>query len=388
MRGIWLLSLRHLQHTKLATAVLVLCIGIAVFIPVATQVLIAAYQADLEARAAETPLLLGAKGGRSELTLSSLYFRRETLDPLPFPSVQRVRKTGWGDPIPLHVGFTARGAPIVGTTPDYYRLRGLRPQRGSLPTMMGEVVLGATAAREFELGPGDALFSDQKEVYDISKPPALKMRVCGVLGARGTPDDDAVFVDVKSCWIMLGLYHGHDPAESAPAHQVIGRADGHTTLSGEFIEYNEVTPENAASYHFHGDPEKLPISAIIVLPYDAKSASLLKARMNGTKTLQMVRPSEVIEDLLSDVFRVKSFFDSLSATLALSTALLVGLVMLLSARLRAREMDTLNRIGCARPTVALLYLTEITLVTVAGAALAGVALLATRPWLADLLKRI
>ena len=40
------------------------------------------------------------------------------------------------------------------------------------------------------------------------------------------------------------------------------------------------------------------------------------------------------------------------------------IVILLSMRIRAREMNTLNRIGCSRSTVAKLYATEIALVVV------------------------
>ena len=64
--------------------------------------------------------------------------------------------------------------------------------------------------------------------------------------------------------------------------------------------------------------------------------------------LQAVTPSAVIDDLLGVVFRVKAFFDLVGVFLILTTAALVGLVFLLSSRLRTSEMRTLDRIGAPK----------------------------------------
>jgi hypothetical protein len=39
-------------------------------------------------------------------------------------SLDEVRDSGFARPIPLHVAFTARGHPVVGTDPEYFRFRG------------------------------------------------------------------------------------------------------------------------------------------------------------------------------------------------------------------------------------------------------------------------
>ena len=74
MRGLWLLSWRHVTHHRARTIVLVLCIALASFLPVTIQILISGYQADLTRRAAATALIAGAKGNRFDLTLGALYF--------------------------------------------------------------------------------------------------------------------------------------------------------------------------------------------------------------------------------------------------------------------------------------------------------------------------
>ncbi|MEZ6197451.1 MAG: hypothetical protein R3F20_17270 [Planctomycetota bacterium] len=204
MKGLLLLSWRQLTFHRTRSAILVLALAATIFLPVATQLLVSRYDADLRARAATSPLVAGSKGNRFDLTLATLYFRSADLDVVPFSEYEALRDAGFGVAIPMHLRFTARGRPVVATSPEYFAHRRLRPERGRLPYRIGEVVLGAGVAADLGLGPGDHLFSDQREIYDITKPPALKMPVVGVLGRADGPDDLAVFVDTKTAWVLEG----------------------------------------------------------------------------------------------------------------------------------------------------------------------------------------
>ena len=186
MKGVGHLALRHALHHRGRTLILTLCVSVTVFLPLASAVLVHDYERALVARADATPLVAGARGNRFDLTLMALYFRASALPPIPFGELEPLRAGGEALAIPLHLRFTARGRPIAATSPEYYDVRGLRPERGTRPLRIGDALLGARVARELELGPGDALFSDQRELYDISKPPALKLHVCGVLAPRAT----------------------------------------------------------------------------------------------------------------------------------------------------------------------------------------------------------
>jgi len=388
MRGVLWLSWRHVARNRAQTVVLVLCLAVPVFLPAGTALLVGRYQEELVSRAAGTPLVAGPKGNRYDLTLAALYFRQGELETIPFSQAEVIRESGLGLAVPMNVRFAARGHPIVGTSPEYHELRGLRAARGTLPLRLGDAALGARVAEALRLAPGDRLFSDQRELYDISKPPALKMTVAGVLEETGTPDDDAVFVDVRTVWILEGLVHGHAPAERMEDGLVLGRTEERVVVSPAMIEYNEVTPANERSFHYHGETDALPLSAIIVLPHDHKGRTLLKARFNASERWQMLVPTRVIEDLLGFVFRIKQFFDSYSVVLAATTVLMATLVIALSMRLRAREMDTLNRIGCSRSTVARLHASEIGIVALLSVALAGVGVLALGLLLPDLSRII
>ncbi|MDX2146055.1 MAG: hypothetical protein SFZ23_00925 [Planctomycetota bacterium] len=351
MRGVPLLALRHLVHQRWASTIIVLCLTITLLLPAVAHVLTSSYEASLTSRAAATPLIAGSKGNRFDLTLSVLYFRKSGVEPVRMSDVEAIQAQNFGLAIPMHVAFTARGLPVVATTPEYFEHRNLRAARGELPVIMGEVALGARAARDLGVAPGDFVFSDQRELYQIAAAPALKMRVVGVLAPTDTPDDDAIFSDLRTAWVLEGLVHGHEDPKKLRPELVLGGTDSHTVLSEAMIEYNEITPENVGTFHVHGTSSELPVSAIMVVPANEKASTLIKAQVNASKTMQMVVPSDVVSDLIAFVFRIKALFDALAVLLAVTTALLTALVVALSLRLRAREIQTLHRIGCGRWTV-------------------------------------
>ena len=60
------------------------------------------------------------------------------------------------------------------------------------------------------MGVGGHVVSSPESVFDLAGVYPLKMAVVGVLAPTHTPDDDAVFVDVKTAWVIAGLAHGFD----------------------------------------------------------------------------------------------------------------------------------------------------------------------------------
>ncbi|MBL1216518.1 MAG: ABC transporter permease [Planctomycetes bacterium] len=388
--GLWLLAWNHVLYNRAQTVILTLCLAVTMCIPMTTRMLIGLYESDLRARAQATPLLAGARGNRFDLSLAALYFRHSELEPMPYGEFESISREAAGVCVPISVRFTAQGYPVVGTSADYFSVRGMQPATGELPQLIGDAVVGWDVAQDLGLSAGDSLFSDPVDLYDIAKPSALKMHVTGVLARTGSPDDRAVFTDIKSAWVLEGISHGHQDVVNEPLdpQMVIGKTDELVAVSLALMEYNEVTPENAWTFHTHADPSTLPLTAVLVWPTDAKSGTILKGKVNQKRLYQMVIPSEVISDLMAFVFRIQALFDSLSVILGLSTMMLIVLVMLLSARIRSREFMTLNRIGCSRFTVLKLYAMELGLILFLSVILAVGAATGTAKALPDLVHLV
>ncbi|MBY0311211.1 MAG: hypothetical protein K2W85_03995 [Phycisphaerales bacterium] len=367
------MSAAHARHHATRTLLLVLCVCVAALLPVSTHILLGDFRARLLARAEATPLIAGAKGSRFDLVMGLLYFRRAQMDSITMGDFESIAFNGGADAFPIHAHFSARGVPIIATTPDYLDFRRLRAHQGRLPAMIGEVALGFGAAERLGLRPGDTVFSDQREMFDITKPPAIKLSVVGVLAPAGTPDDHVLFVDIKTAWALEGLAHGHaDASKAIPDALLLERDTGRVTVSEEMVEDNQITRENATRFHMHSDPRSLPLTGVVVVPRSPKDLSILKARTNAGKAMQMVVPSEAVQEMLGYVARIEQLLHLLSVIVVGFACVLLGLMLAFSIRTRAREVLTLSRIGFSRPAIAAIFGWEICGVIAAGVGIAAV----------------
>jgi putative ABC transport system permease protein len=366
MKGLALLAWRHLVHHKLRSALLALATLLAAFLPITVDRLVTAYGSTLRERAATTPLLAGAKGSRYDLALAALYFEGRIPEPVPNSLATKIQDSGLALAIPLALGRSAQGFPLVGTSVDYFEFRGLSFAAGSPPAFLGEAVLGARVARELSLNPGDAILSDRSNVYDLSLAYPLKMRVVGVLAESGAADDGAVFVDTRTAWTVDGLGHGHAKEAAEDPDLVLAESEGNVALNAAVVEFVEVTPDNLADFHFHADPESLPLSAVIAVPRNDKSSTLLKGRFRVEPDHQLLVPLEAIDEILGFVFQLKRFFDLEVLLVGAAMSLFLALVVLLSLKVRERELETLRKIGCARFAIATMVTYELALTLGAG----------------------
>ncbi|GAB5495456.1 MAG: hypothetical protein Phyf2KO_05360 [Phycisphaerales bacterium] len=372
MTGAFRLGLLYALRHRAQTLVVAVCIAATVGLPVAANLVLSHYQQQLNRRADSIPLVVGAKGSRFDLAFAALYFKEQPVEPVKMSLYTEIARDREVTAVPVHLRFTAKGKPIVAVGVDYFTLRGLQPASGTFPLLLGDAVLGATVAAELGLGVGDTLFSDQRELYDLSVPPPLKMRVVGVLERTASADDHAVFTGIETSWVLTGDYHGHVESTEIDDSLVMARTSDHVAVSPSMAEYNEITDENIATFHAHGDPELLPITGIMVFPRDAKAHTILKARINNQGDFQAVDPGELVGELFDVVFRVKVVFDWLIILMGVVTVLLVSLVSLLATRLRAAELETLARIGASRGYLATLVSMQLVISLVIGI-LAGLA---------------
>lgn len=386
MSGTLRLAWRYLTWHRTRSVILVLCILLTLLLPFAVTMLVDVYGARFRARAEATPFLVGAPGSRYDLVLSSLYFKGQVRTPASMAEVERAGRDGLAVVVPLHVGTTAEDQPLVGTTHDYVRLRGLRAASGRFVQMPGECVLGAKAAAALDKGPGAKVLTDTESVYDFGLAYPIRMRVVGVLAETGTSDDRAIFTDIETVWIMLGFGHGHDAPEAIDPASSSGVKDGTHQLNPKTHLYTEITPENVDSFHMHTDTGLLPVTAMILEPRDDKARTFLKGRYAVSKTGQLIQPVVVVDELLEFVFQLKAFFDANVVLVSAATVLFLALVVLLSLRVRAGEIETLYKIGCARLTVFRMLAFELGIVVLLGATLAAaLAWLATQVLLSDFL---
>ena len=303
------LAWRYVAYHRWKTLILVLAITLVVFLPAILNILVERSAQQLMARADATPLLIGSKGSPLELALNSLYFEGGTPAPMSYMDIDIIRESGLARPVPLYARFTASGYPIVGTTPDYFDFRKLHLAAGRQFVMLGEALVGSEVAHELGLEVGDAIVSSPESAFDLAGVYPLKMTVIGILAPSFSADDNAVFTDIKTTWVIEGLGHGHQDLEQKEAAAAVLKRDDKTIIANaSLVQYNEITAENANSFHFHGDTSTYPINGIVVVPNDEKSGVIFQGRMQNTEgSLQIINPREVIDALLGTVFTVQQY---------------------------------------------------------------------------------
>ncbi len=379
---------KYVRFNKFKSVILVTCITLIALLPLSLELLLNESEKQLMARAKSTPLLVGAKGSALDLAMNSLYFDDEIPELVAMDEVNYVNETQLAMPIPLYVRFKARGYPVVGTTLDYFDYRNLELASGNSLAILGECVLGATVADQLGLKPGDSLISSPENLFDLAGVYPLKMKVAGILQKSNTADDRAVFVDLKTAWIIQGLGHGHkDLKKNKDPTVILKRTDTNVAANAKLDHYNEITRNNLDSFHFHGNLGTYPITGLIAVPLDTKSGTLLRGRYLTRKTSnQILKPTEVIEGLLENIFKIKNLIDSVILFVGSATVLAIILVFALSLRIRQNEILTIFKLGCRRMTIARLMAAEICIIVLTSGFFCG-GLVALIDYFADDLVR-
>jgi len=367
-----------LRFHKAKTAILVVCIGLTIYLPLTSHWLVGEFDERMAARAGAqdaTPLVIGIRGSRFDLVLHALNFR-----PLPKGSefaaaeLEKLRHDGLAIPIPLFIHDYKqkkdRAFPIIGTTPDYLDFRRLQFTEGRQMTLLGDCVLGADAAQALNVKLGDSVTPNPGSLADLMSLP-LKMHVTGVLAKTHTADDQGIFTDLKTAWIIAGHGHGHDN-EANPEDAIT--SEGNTKIFNASLMTEEKVSENKlTNFHLHGSPDRLPLTAIIALPYSEADSVILQGQdrfLQQESALQAMVPAAVVGEMLEVVLQAKQFIDANQVVVGACTVLFLTLVILLSLRLRREEMDTMFQLGCSHSTMFWLQTSELVIIAAASTMLA------------------
>lgn len=341
------LAWRYLKFHWVKTLLLILSLSLILFIPFGLSSLTQLGIEKMTQRAEDTPLLIGAKGSPTELVLSALYFKETNMDGLTYSDLSNLSDQALVSLIPMRIKFKVKDLPIVGTNTEYFSFRGTSFIAGRPMATLGECVLGHSAAANLEVTINESIISSPSGAFDVAGVFPLKMKVVGILNPTGTKDDEAVFVDLKTSWVISGFSHGHENITNMIGDSlVLSKTDTMAIVSPAILSYTEITNENIDSFHFHGNPDNFPIDAILVNPKDKKSALIFQGRLeNSEGEIQILKPSNVIADLISTVVSVKNLLILAAAVIGLATFFILYLVFALSIQLRKPEIQTLKWIG-------------------------------------------
>ncbi len=360
------LAWRHVLYNRAISLLLIAGLTLVIAFPIVVWRTASVAEEVYSSRARATPLVVGRRANEHQLALNTLYFEGPKPPPVPQKLVKELRDKHAGLVIPISNRLTAQGFPLIGTVPEYFEFRKLELADGDFPLLLGDCVVGSAVAREKGLKAGGFVNTDIKSFLNVAHEYPFKLSVVGVLKPSGTPDDRAVFTDIKTAWTVEGLGHGHDnvienagaiPGQNAPSPEAVN-AQAEAILGKGVVEFREVTPQNIRSFHFHGDEKEFPLTSVIVAPSSEKNGTMLKGEINAGDEYEAVVPEEVIGSLMRLVFNVKKVFDGYFAMTAAGVLAFLTIVVLLSLRNRRDEFAVMVKMGCSRHAIFALFAYE------------------------------
>jgi putative ABC transport system permease protein len=184
-------------------------------------------------------LVVGAKGSRLQMVLSSVYHIDRPTGNMPLADAQNLSRIKSGmvklvqKVIPQALGDNYKNYRIVGTTPDYPTLYGAELERGEWWKNDMEATIGADVALRTGLQIGsffkgshgiDAETDSTGAPTDSSLHKEIPYVVTGIMQYSGTVMDQLVLTNVSSVWNI----HGHaEPADSAVVDSAAAHAHHH-----------------------------------------------------------------------------------------------------------------------------------------------------------------
>lgn len=305
----------------------------------------------------DTDLVIGARTGPVQLMLYAVFRIGEATNNIRWQSFLDIAANplvSWA--IPLSLGDSHRGYPVLGTSVDYFeRFRFGRSQPLTMASgrpfdAIFEAVVGAEVARNLRYAPGERIVlnhgTGEVSFAAHSDQPFV---VVGVLAPTGTPVDRSVHVPLAAIEAIHLAWQG-----GAPMPGVV--------IAPEHVSKFDLTPKS--------------ITAILVGLKNRAAVFRMQRSVNeyAAEPLLAVLPAAALEQLWRIIGTAEQAMLAISAmVLAVGMTGMVA-VVLASLNERRRELSILRALGARPVDIFVLLMIEGAGVTLLGA-LIGVALL-------------
>jgi putative ABC transport system permease protein len=280
------------------------------------------------------------------------------------------RRIPWAFAIPVQLGDSHRGYPVLATTEEFFTQ--FEPHPGvQWRTAQGrffedsfEVVVGAAVARATGIRVGDTFdithgiersrgwFGRTAEEGGMEPHVhyGFPYRVVGILAPTGSAHDRAMFTDLTSSWII----HAHD-------RRVEGNPAIRTTTADDLIDADR---QITGIYLRVGTRPGRTIAAAQQQIYNT---------LRADASITIADPHFEIGKLFGIVSDIDRIFLAMAFIVLISSGIAIMLALYNSMELRRRQIAILRVLGCGRLRVCGLVLTESALIGLLGA-LAGIVL--------------
>jgi putative ABC transport system permease protein len=415
---------RSIQQRLLASTLTGISMALGVALVISVLVIYGVVNDSFSRAAHGYNIIVGAKGGKLQLVLNTVYHLSTPIENLPWSYYQEFTKGKFASQvelaIPYCLGDNYEGYRVVGTTPDLLDKLEYAPNakyafaqgRNFEAEHFFEAVVGALVARRTGLKVGDEFQPTHgvREEADGHKHDAFK--VVGILAPTGTPNDRAVFVNLEGFLLLDGHAkpveakpaapasdhvhasqeqsedhgddHAHDSSDEHSAHDEHADAQG-GEASADHATDDEHSHDHAHDHahahehddhhhdHVHHKPlpdEQREVTAILVRTRDHIAGLSLPRMVNKEPFAQAVMPIREIQGLFAAIVEPLQWILLVLAGLVVLVAG-IGIMVSIYNSMNDRRHDiaVMRALGARRGTVMTIILAESILLAVGGGVL-------------------
>ncbi len=288
--------------------------------------------------------------------LNGMFYADAPRRPIPMGDYARISSVQpFEFAVPIAVGDTYRGLPVVATTREYFTAFQPAPDEvwtlaeGELFERSFEIVAGARAAEASGIRIGDTVALTHGSGEGAHVHDEYAFTVTGILAPTRTVHDRALFTDLESSWIL----HAHDRRLADGADDLTTRED---LLATDML----VTGIYAKVIARRGSATSAVLPSVF-------------AALRADPTITVASPADEIGKLFAIVSGVDRILLGMAGVVMLSSAVSIMLAVYASTEQRRRQIAILRVLGSSRGRIFGLVVTESALLGLAGAIL-GVAL--------------
>jgi len=372
---LWKIAWRNMTQRKLSSFLTGLSMALGVALVVAVLVVYGVVKDSFGNAAEGYSIIVGAKGGRLQLVLNTVYHLSTPIENIPWDYYtefiatpeKKGRFSNYVEvAIPYCLGDNYEGFRVVGTTADLFTRLGLgRDPEGNVlqyqfseggvfdPGKPFEAVIGSVAAYRTGLKLGDTF----APTHGVSGGPGAHahdenpFKVVGILAPTGTPNDRALFVNIEGFFLL----EGHAKVIKRPVGE---SPDAAAHGAHDDQQDHELLPD-----------EQREVTAILLRTSSPIADLSLPRVINKEQYAQAAMPTREIFNL----------FDAIIGPMQMLLLGLAGMVVLVagigimvsiynSMNDRRRDIAIMRALGASRRTISQVVLLESALISI----LAGV----------------
>jgi len=340
-------TLLSIKGRKLNTAFTIVALTLAVTLTFLVIMLSSGIEQGIKKQSATYDLIVGAEGSPTQLVLNSVMYLDAPTGNIPYYIYEEMKEDDRIlRAVPLALGDSYYGLPIVGTTQDFFL-----PYREGLAERFhladgawfeepGDVVLGSFVAKEANLSVGDTFTGNHGLGENGDQHGELTYKVVGTLEPTGTADDKGIFTPIESVWLV------HEE---------------------EHEEHEDAASDNEEGQHDEEHEEdELEITALMLKPQQIGHIPSLKEEMDSIHEVQAIFPVRTFRQLLETFDYGKNLAYLLTGVSIVLAGLFIVFAIISSIHQRKQETSILRSLGVNRNKILANVLLETSILSGAG----------------------